>query len=76
MENTATVVNLYKEAYDQYIGRAGATLERFGEYFYKRLNEDPEFKRRIHLLKGLRLGCFCKPKPCHGDIIVEYLNSI
>ena len=27
-------------------------------------------------LKGKTLGCFCKPYPCHGDIIAEYLNLL
>lgn len=22
------------------------------------------------------LGCYCKPLPCHGDIIAEYLNGL
>lgn len=22
-------------------------------------------------LNGKRLGCFCAPKPCHGDVIVQ-----
>ncbi len=26
-------------------------------------------------LAGKRLGCFCKPEACHGDIIAEYLNA-
>ncbi|MGD8173887.1 DUF4326 domain-containing protein [Vibrio sp. TRT 21S02] len=26
-------------------------------------------------LSGKRLGCFCKPEACHGDIIADYLNS-
>jgi len=54
----------------------GATLERYETYFYKRLSEDEEFRRRIHELKGKILGCFCKPFPCHGDIIKRYLDSI
>jgi hypothetical protein len=90
------VVNIYKESYDVYCGRAGkgqdgyfgnpfvlkkgeprgATLLKYKEYFYKRLETDPEFKRRIHELKGKRLGCFCKPNDCHLDIIVDYLNTI
>ena len=37
---------------------------------------DPEFGQRIHALKGKRLGCFCKPYPCHGDIIKEYLDTL
>ncbi len=53
----------------------GSSLEKYRGYFYKRLKTDPEFKRRIHTLKGKTLGCFCKPHPCHGDIIAEYLDS-
>lgn len=26
-------------------------------------------------LMGKRLGCHCKPFPCHGDVIANYLNS-
>lgn len=25
--------------------------------------------------KGDRLGCFCKPAACHGDVIAAYVNS-
>ena len=53
----------------------GSSLGKYRDYFYKRLETDPEFKRRIHTLKGKTLGCFCKPHPCHGDIIAEYLDS-
>lgn len=28
------------------------------------------------VLTGKRLGCHCKPNPCHGDIFAEYLNSL
>lgn len=91
-----TVVNLYKDKYDVYIGRGGkglngyfgnpfkltpgedrgATIERFKEYFYYRLQNDPVYKESIHRLKDKVLGCFCKPNACHGDIIAEYLNSL
>lgn len=54
----------------------GATLDRYRSYFYGRLRTDPEFRQRIHALKGKRLGCFCKPYPCHRDIIKEYLNTL
>lgn len=32
-------------------------------------------KKDVHLLTGKRLGCFCKPHACHGDVIADYLNS-
>jgi hypothetical protein len=71
--------------YDGYFGNPfkldksesrGATIERYKKYFYDRLGKDPEFKRLVHELKGKTLGCFCKPAPCHGDVIVEYLNNL
>lgn len=32
-------------------------------------------KSELIKLKGKRLGCFCKPAACHGDILADYLNS-
>lgn len=52
------------------------SIALFRKYFYKRLKEDPVFNRRVRALKGKILGCFCAPKPCHGDVIVEYLNGL
>lgn len=31
-------------------------------------------KEMLLELDGKRLGCFCKPKACHGDIIVLAVN--
>lgn len=86
------VVNLRKEKYDVYIGRAGKEQEGyFGNpfssgtreqniadfriYFENRLWNDPEFRVKVIGLKGKRLGCFCKPKACHGDVIVEFIEN-
>jgi len=52
----------------------GATIERYREWFERRIEEDAEFRRRVLELKGKRLGCFCKPHACHGDVIVEWLE--
>lgn len=54
----------------------GSTLERYKRYFDNRIATDPEFKHRIHELKGKTLGCFCKPYDCHGDIIAKYLETV
>lgn len=32
-------------------------------------------KKEVYKLIGKRLGCFCKPQACHGDILANYLNS-
>jgi len=44
--------------------------------FLKRIKTDKRFKIAILKLKGKRLGCYCKPKDCHGDIIKEYIESM
>jgi hypothetical protein len=67
--------NPFKLAFDTPIHRK-LILSKYREYFNNRLAIDPIFRDRIHSLKGKTLGCFCKPKLCHGDIIAEYLNSI
>ena len=35
------------------------------------LANDLEKLRRIDELQGMDLLCFCAPRPCHGDILVE-----
>jgi hypothetical protein len=97
------IVNIYKEKFDVYIGRAGkgndgyfgnpyvvgktcqdcgnlhidgeATLPCYEIYLRKRIKE-PEFLQKFLLLKGKTLGCFCKPKPCHGDIMIKLLKEL
>lgn len=31
-------------------------------------------KYHLETLRNMRLGCTCKPKACHGDIIAELVN--
>ncbi len=38
------------------------------------LNTQPALLARIPDLVGLRLGCWCAPEPCHGDILAERAN--
>ena len=49
-------------------------IMKYRMYFEDRI-KDLEFKKRIEELRGKRLGCFCHPKTCHGDVIVEYLEG-
>lgn len=32
-------------------------------------------KKEVYKLAGKRLGCFCKPEKCHGDVLADFLNS-
>ena len=61
------------------IGHEAATrqeaISMFRDYFLRQVRENAAYRERVLALKGKVLGCFCKPKPCHGDIIVEWLES-
>lgn len=50
-------------------------ISLYREYFNIRIAEDPAFREAVLSLKGKRLGCFCKPEACHGDIIKEWLDN-
>ena len=32
-------------------------------------------KSEVYKLAGKRLGCFCKPEACHGDVLADFLNA-
>jgi len=48
-------------------------IERYKEYFEKRIEEDATFREAVHALYGKNLLCYCAPLPCHGQIIIDYL---
>jgi hypothetical protein len=82
-------VNKHKEQYDVYIGRGSIfgnqfvigkdgnraeVIEKYRIWFNTRI-QDTQFRKAVLQLKDKRLGCFCKPLACHGDIICEYINK-
>lgn len=83
-----TVVNKYKENYDVYIGRGSLwgnpfpvadygrepCIQMYREYILKRLREENGMLMNLLNLQGKKLGCFCKPKHCHGDELQQILN--
>lgn len=54
-------------------GVRGQCVELYREYLLngagRHLLDD------LHQLKGKKLGCFCKPRKCHGDILAELANK-
>lgn len=71
---------LFKDTLEQRV----SVLTDFKHYFKFHLdNKNPEFLAEIDRLtkraieKGeLSLGCFCSPKPCHGDVILEHIATV
>lgn len=50
-------------------------IAKYKEYFEQEILTNPEARAALLSIRGYRLGCHCKPLPCHGDIIASYLNS-
>lgn len=46
-------------------------IERYRVDLWKRLQTDDDFLHRVASLYGRTLGCYCKPRPCHGDVLVS-----
>ena len=76
------VVHCKRESYDVYIGRPSkwgnpfksgrdGTLEEVLEKYEQHIMNRPDLLAALHELKGRTLGCWCKPKRCHGDILAR-----
>lgn len=85
-----SIVNKYKSPYEVYIGRGSIwgnpfvigkdgsreeVIEKYSSFFNNKISNDVLFLNQTLNLKNKILGCFCKPLACHGDVIVEYLES-
>ncbi len=60
------------------IGKDGSRLQviaKFRVYFHERMAYDPAYKAKVLSLKDKVCGCYCKPRACHGDVYVEYLDD-
>lgn len=49
--------------------------EKFEVYIRNRIKTEPKLKEQLLKLKGKRLGCWCKPKECHGDVLVRLIKE-
>jgi len=81
------VVHCQRQRYDVYVGRPS----KWGNPFILGCDGDREAviaKFRAHILarpvlleecrrelRGKVLGCWCAPKPCHADVLVELANE-
>lgn len=48
-------------------------IQKYKEYVLKPENKD--LLEEIYKLDGKILGCWCSPKKCHGDVIIELINK-
>lgn len=52
------------------------SIRKYKGRFNRLIIQDPHFKQAVKFLKGKTLGCWCTPLPCHGDVIIEYLENL
>lgn len=79
------VVNKKSSSFDVYIGRGSkwgnpftlnsestrdVVIAKYETYARKRFT-----KKDLEELVGKKLGCFCKPKKCHGDVLIKLLKE-
>lgn len=81
-ETTGIVVNVRRSAYDIYIGRPskwgnpyiigrhGSRAEVVAKYLAYILQQQ-HLLAALGELVGKRLGCYCAPLACHGDVLLE-----
>jgi len=81
-----TVVNHHVESFDVYIGRPSKwgnpfSIGKDGNRsevilkYRKYILGNQKLLNDLHELEGKVLGCWCKPKACHGDVIAELVNN-
>jgi len=80
------VVNIKYQEYDIYIGRGSkwgnpfhigihGTREDVISMYHNYILNNQELLNCLEELRGKRLGCYCKPLKCHGDILVKLLTK-
>jgi hypothetical protein len=82
--NKTRVVNIRREPYDVFIGRPSKwgnpfvigrdgtreeVIKKYADWFMQ-----SALVLDLGELKGKVLGCYCKPKACHGDFLVQLIE--
>jgi hypothetical protein len=50
------------------------SIEKYREYITK--GEGKHLLDDLHELKNKRLGCWCYPNPCHGNVLISLLEGL
>ncbi|MEU6721661.1 DUF4326 domain-containing protein [Nonomuraea sp. NPDC046802] len=80
------VVHSKRSHYDVYIGRPSkwgnpfvigrdGNREQVIARYEQWLTEQPQLLAALHELTGKILGCWCAPRPCHGDVLARLANQ-
>ncbi len=86
LEIRSQVVHCKRDEFDVYIGRGtkwgnpyiigrdGTREEVIDKYRQYIIMRRKDLINELEELKGKRLGCWCSPKACHGDVLVALIK--
>lgn len=60
------------------VGKDGSrkqVIEKYRPHLRQLLESRPELVAELEAMRGKRIGCWCKPSECHGDVLVEWLEG-
>ncbi|MFP2906201.1 DUF4326 domain-containing protein [Pyxidicoccus sp. 3LFB2] len=57
------------------MGPDADAFESFRWYLELRARHDADYHADVLGLRGKRLGCWCKPGPCHADVLAEWVDA-
>lgn len=90
MARPPTVVNVRRDPYDVYIGRPSKwgnpfkigkdggrqlVISKYRAWILHKFPDPTELGLALLELEGKRLGCYCKPAACHGDVLVALFKE-
>lgn len=50
-------------------------LKLYSKYIQEKLESNNNLVTELLKLRGKKLGCWCKPECCHGDVLVELIKK-
>jgi hypothetical protein len=70
--NSSEFANPFKVGKD---GSRQEVISKYKAYIVELLNSSPELVQELLNLQGKKLGCWCHPQPCHGDVLLELIKE-
>lgn len=64
--------NYFREGKD---GTREEVIEKYKKVFYSSAKDWLRFRVLQEIPRGSRLGCHCAPKPCHGQVIADFIDN-
>lgn len=56
-------------------GSREEVLKKYENYMIELLKDNLVLLYELKALRGMNLGCWCHPEPCHGDVILKLIEE-